>query len=91
MGNVRYNMGVSINGGIPKWLIYTNITGKSPSNMENSSMESMVFARENPHLKWMMTGGTPISGDLHLVTGDLRAFGPEVARDERWIEMDRDG
>ena len=27
----------------------------------------MVFVRENPNEKWMMTGGTPISGNLHIV------------------------
>ena len=26
----------------------------------------MVFVRENPNLKWMMTGGTPISGNPHI-------------------------
>jgi hypothetical protein len=24
------------------------------------------FRMENPHLKWMMTGGTPISGNYHI-------------------------
>ena len=38
-------MGVSINGDIPKWL---------------------VFVRENPTKKWMMTGGTPIYGNHHI-------------------------
>ena len=26
----------------------------------------MVYFMENPHLKWMITGGGPISGNLHL-------------------------
>ena len=26
----------------------------------------MVFVRENPKLKWMRTGGSPISGNLHI-------------------------
>ena len=24
------------------------------------------FTKENPNLKWMMTGGTPISGNFHM-------------------------
>ena len=27
----------------------------------------MGFVREHPKLKWMMTGGTPISGNLYMV------------------------
>ena len=27
----------------------------------------MVYFRENPNLKWMMTGGTPILGNLHTI------------------------
>ena len=26
----------------------------------------MVYFMENPNLKWMMTGGTPILGNLHI-------------------------
>ena len=27
----------------------------------------MVYFMENPNLKWMMTGGTPILGNLQMV------------------------
>ena len=40
------HMGLSINEGTPKWL---------------------VFVRETPIYKWMMSGGTPISGNHHIV------------------------
>ena len=33
----------------------------------------MVFVRENPDLKWMITRGTPISGNLHVFL-----FAPEM-------------
>ena len=26
----------------------------------------LVYLMENPHLEWMMTRGTPISGNLHV-------------------------
>ena len=39
---VNNGLWVSINGGIPKW---------------------MVYFTENPYPKWMMTGGTPMSGN----------------------------
>ena len=27
----------------------------------------MVYFMENPNLKWMMTGGSPIAGNLHMM------------------------
>ena len=32
------------------------------------------FIREHPNLKWMMTGGIPISGNLHLGSKGLRIW-----------------
>ena len=43
--DVYFHMGLSINRGTQKWL---------------------VFVRDNPNLKWMITGGSPISGNLHV-------------------------
>ena len=37
----------------------------------------MVFVRENPNLEWMMTGGTPISGNLHIGERDRDARDPK--------------
>jgi hypothetical protein len=31
----------------------------------------LVFNMENPNLKWMMTGGSPIPGTLHVYLGIL--------------------
>jgi hypothetical protein len=31
-----------------------------------SFAQMYVYVMENPNLKWMLTGGTPISGNLHL-------------------------
>ena len=31
----------------------------------------MVYFMENPNLKWMMTRGTPISGNLQLINCSL--------------------
>ena len=35
----------------------------------------MVYFVENPNLNWMMTGGTPILGHLHMFCGGTISLG----------------
>ena len=48
----------------------------------------MVYVMENPNLEmdeWMMTGGTPISGNLHMaLMGQTKAWHPDGTPKFHW-------
>ena len=53
-------MGIPQNG----WLMMEN--GDAP--------KWLVYKMENPNPKWMMTGGTPVSGNLHMALSEHREY-----------------
>ena len=67
-GILDIHVGGSIVMGVPpKWLVYF-MENPVTSRMiyDHGYTQNGCFCIEHPHLKWMMTGGTPISGNLHL-------------------------
>ena len=52
-----------------KWLLEMTSPSASLAYIHmgvSMAMEVWCFIMEKPNLKWMMTGGTPISGNLHI-------------------------